>query len=88
MNKNFDRTKFEERIKLVESLIEKIDSHKGVNDNLHGYDHQTLLQLIQLSGYFRIFLKKHSLGEEFTEMDQSKIKDFETDFDNLINSSK
>ena len=73
---------------MVENLIDKIESQNGTDEYLQGYDHQALLQLIQLSGYFRIFINRYSRGEEFSEEDQDRIKDFEIDFDNLINSVK
>ena len=85
MGNSFDKEKYRGKIAKVGELINMVENSERRGIYPGESDHQTLLNLIQLSGYFRVCIARYERGEEFTEEDYRKMRNFEAKFDNLIN---
>lgn len=59
---------------------------RNANEILDGLTEESLLQIIQINSYFKLYIVKLNAGEELSREDMSKMKIMEDEFYRLVDN--
>ena len=81
--------KLERNTGITRDIVKIVDDEipvRNANEILDGLTEESLLQIIQINSYFKLYIVKLNAGEELSREDMNKMKIMEDEFYRLVDN--